>query len=369
MRILHIYKDYYPPIWGGVEITMNTLARGCRDAGHEVEILVANRRFRTVSETVEGIRVTKVADLGRLLSTPLAPTFPLWLRRRKADILHFHLPLPTSVISHQIIRPPGKVVAHYHSDIVRQKAFMRYYRASLYRFLERADAIIATSPHYLESSPALQAFKEKVTVIPLSVDPERLEGDGEVDRAAERLHLRYGERPVILFVGVLRYYKGVKYLIEAMKGVPANLLIVGNGPRFRELVRLRDSLDLRGNVFFMGSVPDVRPFYRAADIFCLPSVERSEAFGIVLLEAMASRLPLVTTDLHTGVTYVNRHGETGFAVPAREAGPLRNALLTLIADKELRERMGQAGYERRLAEFTREKMIQGVLDLYDRLSK
>jgi len=369
MRVLHIYKDYYPPVYGGVEVTINTLAHGTREAGGDVAVLIANRRLRNERTEVEGIPVIKVADLGRVLSAPLPPAFPLWLRRLGGGILHFHLPNPTSVVSYLLAAPAGKVVVHYHSDIVRQHGFEVFYRSTLYRFLERADAIIATSPNYVDSSPVLSRFKRKCRVIPLAVDCDYMEGDGEVAERAAVIRERYGERPIILFVGVLRYYKGVRYMIEAMVGVPANLLIVGNGPLFRPLVELRDRLGLRKNVFFMGHVPDVRPYYRAADLFCLPSTHRSEAFGVVLLEAMSCRLPLVTTDLPTGVSYVNREGVTGSRVPCRDPARMREALLRLVQDPALRRSMGEAGYRRVRTEFSRRRMIESVLDLYRELGE
>jgi len=367
MRILHIYKDYYPPTYGGVEVTIHTLAHGTKDAGGEVTVLIANRRFRNEKVEIQGIPVVKVADLGRVLSAPLPPAFPLWLRRLGGGILHFHLPNPTAVGSYFVSGTKGKVVAHYHSDIVRQHGLERFYHSTLMRFLDRADAIIATSPNYVETSPILREFREKCRVIPLAADESVLRSDEKVEERAKVIRERYGERPVVLFVGVLRYYKGIRYLIEAMRGVPANLLIVGNGPLFRELVDLRDRLGLRKNVFFMGHVPDIRPYYRAADLFCLPSTHRSEAFGVVLLEAMLHGLPLVTTDLPTGVCFVNQANLTGLQVPVGDSDRLREALGELVADPARREEMGEAGRKRVREVFSREQMIGKVLDLYREL--
>jgi rhamnosyl/mannosyltransferase len=259
------------------------------------------------------------------------------------------------------------VVAHYHSDIVRQHGLERFYRSTLQRFLGRADAIIATSPNYIETSPILREFRDKCRVIPLAADESLMQADEKVEERAQVIRERYGERPIILFVGVLRYYKGIRYLIEAMPGVPANLLIVGNGPLFRDLVDLRDRLGLRKNVFFMGHVPDIRPYYRAADLFCLPSTHRSEAFGVVLLEAMMHGLPLVTTDLPTGVSYVNQADVTGLQVPIRNPEKLRQALGELVSDPAKREEMGEAGRKRVREVFSREQMIAKVLDLYREL--
>jgi len=363
VRIVHVYKDYYPPVTGGVEISIHRLVEGCRDVCGGLSVLVVGRQLLTTRSEVEGIPVTRVGEWGRLLSTPLAPTFPLWLRRTRADLLHYHLPHPTAVMSHLIARPRGKVIVHYHSDIVRQAKVMPFYRPFLFRFLRRCDRIIVTSPNYLETSPVLPHFREKCRVVPLGVPINRFLPTSEVEDQAQIIRRRYGMK-LVLFVGILRYYKGVRYLIEAMRKVPGTLLIVGDGPLLGDLMKQAARLPYSNRIHFLGQVEDVAPYYYASDVFCLPSIYRSEAFGIVLVEAAAAGLPLVSTEIGTGTTFVNQNEDTGLVVPPADPDALANALTRLLESTELRVRYGTAAQYRARAMFTQECMVRGVLSVY-----
>ncbi|MFH1739322.1 MAG: glycosyltransferase [bacterium] len=364
MQVVHIYKDSYPPITGGVEISMHRLVDGCRDVCGGLSVLVAGRRWLTERSEIEGIPVVRVGEWGRFLSNPIAPTFPLWLARTSADILHYHLPHPTAVISHLLARPRGKVVVHYHSDIVRQAKIMPFYRPLLYRFLRSSDRIIATSPNYLETSPVLRHFREKCRVVPLGVPLNRFVPTQEVEDSAQVIRRRYGMR-LILFVGILRYYKGVQYLLDAMRHVDGTLLVIGDGPRLGSLMKQASELPYGNRIHFLGQVEDVVPYYFASDIFCLPSVFRSEAFGIVLIEAAAAGLPLVSTEIGTGTSYINLHEKTGLVVPPADPASLGQALSKLLDDTELRLQYGVAAQHRARSEFSQERMVQGVLSVYE----
>ena len=366
MRVLHIYKDFYPPTVGGIETHMHTLIQEIRDSCESVEVLISNRSPRSETVEVEGIAVHKVADFGRMLSTPLSPLFPLRLARHKADIYHYHLPNPTAEVSHLLARPRGKVVATYHSDVVRQAKSYRLYAPVQRRFLSHVDRIIATSPNYLESSAMLQRFRDRCEVIPYGIALAHYQATAEVCAHAETLRERYPGRRV-LFVGRLCYYKGLEVLLEAMAEIDAHLLVVGSGPLTRHFLDLHPGLPHRRRVHFIGQVDSVVPYYHAADVFCLPSIYRSEAFGLVQLEAGACGLPLVSTDLATGVPYVNRHGETGFVVPVGNAAALASALSRLLSDEALRRKLGAAARRRVESEFSSRTMGERVLDLYRRV--
>jgi glycosyltransferase involved in cell wall biosynthesis len=226
------------------------------------------------------------------------------------------------------------------------------------------DRIIATSHNYIDSSPYLRTLRSKCTVIPLGIDlapflePDMAEVGG--------LRERYGS-PLLLFVGKLRYYKGLHYLLEAMTDVSAKLLVVGSGPMETYWRKLAASLHLEEKVVFAGEVrdEDLPALYRAADIFVLPASERSEAFGLVQVEAMASGKPVVSTELGTGTSFVNLHNETGLIVPARDPLALRDALVKLLGNEALRLAMGRAGRERALREFSLETMVKRVERLYE----
>ena len=364
MRVLHIYKDYYP-VLGGIENHVRLLAEEEARRGLEVTVLVTSPTPRTVVEEANGVRIIKAARLATVASTPLSLGLFLWVRRLQADIAHLHFPYPPGEVANLLLGQAPHTVITYHSDVVRQKWLLRLYRPLLWRVLCQADRIIATSPLYIESSPFLRAWREKCVVIPLGIDLTPFQRVDE--RRARQLRRRYGGEkcPLILFVGKLRYYKGLQYLIEAMKTVEARLLVAGTGPMEGTWRRLTEREGLAGKVLFLGQVPDdeLPPLYRACDLFVLPASERSEAFGAVLLEAMASGLPVVSTELGTGTSYVNRDGETGLVVPPRDPQALAQALRTLLADGELRRQMGERGREwaRR---FSKEGMAQAVIRLY-----
>jgi len=228
--------------------------------------------------------------------------------------------------------------------------------------LQRADALIATSPAYLKSSTILGRFSTRAEVIPLSVDPRRFVAD-ERDLAAPR---RRWPEPLVLFVGRFRSYKGLPTLLQAMVGLDAHLLLVGRGPVEAALRVQAARLGIDDRVTFLGNVSDreLPSYYAASDVFVLPSIQRSEAFGIVLLEAMAAGRPVISTELGTGTSWVNQHGKTGLVVPPADPSALRDALRTLLADHELAERLGQAGRERVQTEFSEDRMLESVEEAY-----
>ncbi|MBE7559879.1 glycosyltransferase [bacterium] len=366
MRILHIYKDFYPPTVGGIETHMYTLIQATRDYCDSIRVLISNRNWKNETVEVEGIEVHKVADLGRFMSAPLSPGFPLALRRYHVDILHYHAPIPTAEVAHLLARPPGRVIVSYHSDVVRQARSYRLYAPIQRRFLASADRIIATSPNYLASSPMLRRFADRCEVISPGIDLSHFERTEQVREASQRIAERYPGRRV-LFVGRLCYYKGLSVLLSAMERVEGHLLVVGGGPMQTEYLKLHRTLPHRERVHFIGQVDSVVPYYYAADVFCLPSTHRSESFGIVQLEAGACGLPVVSTALDTGVPYVNRHGETGLIVPVGDSVALAEALNVLLADEATRRRMGESARRRVHAEFSARVMGDQVLDLYRRV--
>jgi rhamnosyl/mannosyltransferase len=254
------------------------------------------------------------------------------------------------------------MVATYHSDVVRQRLLGRIWAPGLRRLLRRADRVLATSPNYVESSPFLRAVREKVDVVPPGIDPGPF---GGVDRAAARR--RYGERPTLVFVGRLVYYKGLDVLLAALGQVPeAQLLVSGSGPMGERWRAAAEAAGTAGQVRWLGKVPDegLPELLAAGDVFVLPAVARSEAFGIVLLQAMAAGLPVVTTELGTGTSWVTQHGRTGLVVPPGDAAALGEAVAALLADPERRAAMGAAGRLRVEAEFTEARMVERVMRVY-----
>ncbi len=369
MRVLYLYKDYFP-ILGGIENHVKLLAEGLRLHGVETEVIVTNTTNRTVDETIGGVPVHKMARQINVSSAPVSlPFFPA-VRRLEAgvDIAHLHMPYPPGELAQLLLGRSRRLVATYHSDIVRQRVLGALYRPFLWQVLRRADLIAVSNPIYIQDSPFLRRHVEKCRVIHFGVDLDRFAPSPAVLEEAARWQARYAGRPLILFVGRLRHYKGIDVLLEAMRQVEnAHALIVGIGPMEESWRAQTQSAGVSDRVTFLGEVPDagVLALYHAASLFVLPSTNRAETLGIVQLEAMACGLPLICTELGTGTSYVNQHGTTGFVVAPNDAPALAAAINTLLASPELRRAMGAAGTRRVHTEFSIDAMLRRTLDFYE----
>lgn len=364
MNLLQVNKLYYPEV-GGVEQVVQDIAEAF-SGSHTSRVLAARPQGLGRHERHNGVEVVKSSSLGVAMSLPIAPTFPIRLQSaaRSADIVHHHLPNPLSTVS-QLAATTGDtpVVATYHSDIVRQSNALRVYRPVLDRFLSRVDRIVVTSERLMRNSDVVSKFSEKCEVVPLSVDLGAID-----DEKSVRPDVDTGD-PIVLFAGRLNYYKGVEYLVDAMTDVDATLLVVGDGERRAALERRARTHDVHDRVHFLGHLPEpqLAGAYRAADVFALPSVEPSEAFGIVQLEAMARSTPVVNTSLPTGVPWVSQDGETGLTVPPRDSTALADAISTLLDDDERRREYAERARKRVEREFTEEKMIDHMERIYEDL--
>jgi rhamnosyl/mannosyltransferase len=368
MRILHIYKDYFP-VLGGIENHVKVLAEAQAARGHDVTVLVAHPEPCTTIETVNGVRLIRAARWGIVASTPISPALFRWTARLEADITHLHFPHPPGEVAHLFFGRARHMVITYHSDIVRQRTLHTVYRPLLWRVLQRADRLIATSPLYIESSPYLHRFREKCVVVPLGTDLERFDQvDAErVEALRHRLLPQLSSQRVLLFVGRLRYYKGLYDLLHALTEIPdAHLLVVGDGPMREPWGQLAHDLKLAGRVTFAGQVndADLPACYKLGDIFVLPANARAEAFGTVIIEAMAAGLPVVSTEVGSGTSWVNLHDVTGLIVPSRNAKALAQAANRLLSDPARRAEMGRAARQRAQAEFSQETMVARVEQVY-----
>lgn len=357
MNILHIYKDYFP-VLGGIENHIRVLAEAQAAAGHRVTVLVCDPGPRTRSEELAGVRVIKAGRLKTVASMPISFSQPWLVARQRADIVHVHSPYPLGEVSAALFRRGAGLVITHHSDVVRQQGWLRLYGPLLRLILRRADRIIATSPRYIATSPWLQPVSDRCTVVPLGVDIGRFAPPSQP----------FAGPPTLLFAGKLRYYKGLDTLLRALVGLPGvHLNVVGDGPMRGPWSALAQELGIAERVHFLGEVEDAAlpTLYHQAHIFVLPANARAEAFGTVLLEAMASGLPCVTTEVGTGTSWVVQDGVTGRVVPPQDPSALASALRELLADEELRGRLGRAGRARVLAEFDQEKMVERVMGVYE----
>lgn len=371
MRVVHVYKNYYPTI-GGIENHLRLLAEEQVRRGLDVTVMAASPGRRGAERVVNGVRLVLVPRLFTLRSTPICPTFPVRLRRERPDLVHLHFPYPPGEVARLTLGGLTPTVVTYHCDIVRQRHLLRLYEPLLKRVLQRADRIVVTSPPYLRTSPYLPAVTAKCSVVPLGIDVGRFASNGNGNGNGHVGHLRrlWGipeEAFVVGFVGRMRYYKGLDHLVRAIARVPAaRLLLVGDGPLRRGLQRLTASVGVSGRVTFAGDVSDadLPAYYRAADLFVLPSTGRAEAFGTSLVEAMAAGLPVISTEVASGTSWVNESGTTGLVVPPGDATELAAAIDRLRQDPALRSRMGAAARRRAAASFTLASMVDGVEAVY-----
>lgn len=372
MRVSLVNKYYFPPHLGGIEVYLQMLAEGIAACpGHSVKAIVSNEAPTTIREVIGGVEVLRLSRSFAAASTPVALGMSSAIRAaatgtERSDLFHLQFPYPWGDWAWQRAGSPGPMVLTYHSDIVRQRVMGALYRPVQARLLARADRIIVASPPMIENSPFLRPHAGKCRVVPFGIHVERYAPTPEHVARADALRARH-DRPLVLFVGRFIYYKGVDVLVRAMADVDADCVLVGAGPLEGELRELATALGISERISFVPPVSDeeLAAYFRAADVFCLPSVARSEAFGIVQLEAHASGTPVVCTDLPTGVPWVNVDGETGLVVPVGDAGALASALRRLIADDDLRARMGQRARERVLAEFTVDRMVESTLAVYE----
>lgn len=383
MKILYIYKDYYP-VLGGIENYTRHLAEEMRRRGHEVEVLVTSLDRKTRRETLNGVPVLKTSRWLNLSSAPVSPRLAweywrrLFSKKHRPDVVHLQTPYPPGELAWLIGsffprfgRKGPATLLTYHSDIIKQKRLLTFYAPFLRMILRRVKLILPTSPNYIESSPFLRPLRAKCEVLPLGIGLDRFLIPPEKNPAL-LAEIRAKPGPLLLFTGRLRYYKGLQFLIEALPAIQADtrLVIVGIGPQEAILRDLTARLGLDERVIFAGEVSDeeLPAYYQAADVFVLPACERSEAFGLVQLEAMAAGKPVVSTELGTGTSYVNRDGETGLVVRPSDPAALAEAVNKLLAAPELRAEMGRRGQARARAEFSLERMAGRLEEIYIRLS-
>ncbi|MGE5601772.1 MAG: glycosyltransferase [Nitrososphaerales archaeon] len=366
MEILHIYKDY-PPILGGIENHVKLLGEGQARRGHQVTVLVTNPAgLRSIETTENGVRVIRAGRFATVASTPLSLALPWRLLRERPDIVHLHFPYPVGETSQWLLHRGKGTILTYHSDVVRQASILRFYRPVMERVLHNVQAIIVTSPP-MRKSLYLARHQAKLRLIPFGI-PVATFRDAESRKPVPSTHASPDTASfTLLFVGRLRYYKGLDTLIRALPQIPARLRVVGIGPMAAEWKALAQELGVAQRIEWLGEASDeeLPGLYHAADLFVLPASHSSEAFGLVQVEAMAAGLPVVCTELGTGTTYVNVDGLTGLVVPPRDPEALAGAINALIADPARRGAMGRAAQARAEREFDLDVMVDRVLALYD----
>lgn len=369
MRVLHVYRTYFPDTQGGLEEAIRQICASTREHGVESRVFMLSRnpdppivklpeaqvhRFPLNFEIAScGFSLTSVRAFSRLVA---------W-----ADVIHYHFPWPFADLLHLLTKVKKPALLTYHSDVVRQRGLLRFYRPFMKYFLSKVQRIVATSPNYLATSPVLNQIRDRVSVIPIGLNQDSYPTVSKIE--LDNLRQQVGSN-FFLFVGVLRYYKGLHILLKAAKNADFKVVIVGAGPIEAELKEQAETLGL-DNVKFLGFVSDETKvaLYHLARTVVFPSHLRAEAFGVTLVEGAMFSKPLISTELGTGMSYINIHNETGLVVPPSNPGALRQAMDLLHNDDELVRRMGKSAYNRYRKLFTGEHMGKQYYQVYTELAE
>jgi rhamnosyl/mannosyltransferase len=364
IKVLHFFKTYYPDTMGGIEQVIFQIAEGGFRHGFESEVLSLSRQGAARNEVV-GRHVSHCSKLDfQLASTG----FSLSVYKdfvglaKQFDVIHYHFPWPLMDVVHFASRINKPTVVSYHSDIIKQKMLLKLYQPLMERFLSSVDRIVASSPNYAQSSPVLNRFKNKVRIIPYGLDR------GTYPKpSAEKLNYwcRLVGSRFFLFVGALRYYKGLDYLLTAAQATNLPVVILGGGYLEGALKAQALQLGLT-NVHFVGSLPDddKAALLELCYAFVFPSHLRSESFGISLLESAMFGKPMISCEIGTGTTFINIAGETGLVVPPCDSGALGQAMLSLWQNPETAYMMGKNALRRYEELFSADVMAECYAKLY-----
>ena len=367
MRILHFYKTYYPDSVGGIEQVINQLARAAVKLGVNTEVLSLSTEPVASTIEVDGHCVHRVQRSFQIASTGFSlSAFSRFVQLTKGvDLIHYHYPWPFMDLIHFAARVKIPTVVTYHSDIIRQKKLLKLYGPLKNWFLSSVDRIVATSPNYLETSPVLAQYRNKTVVIPIGLDKSTY------PVASSELLAKWRERVgprFFLFVGMLRYYKGLHILLDALKGTNYPVVIVGSGPIETELKAQAIRMGLQ-HIYFTGMLPDEdkAALLELCYAVVFPSNMRSEAFGISLLEGAMYGKPMISSEIGTVTSFINIDQETGLVVKPSDPIAFRGAMQYLWENPLVAEKMGVEAAKRYLALFTADKMATSYTELYKSL--
>ena len=367
IKVLHFFKTYYPETMGGIEQVIFQIAQGGEKHGFSSEVLYLSERGAARNETV-GNHLTHRSKLDLHVASTgfsLSAFRDFSELAKEADVVHYHFPWPYMDIAHFASCHGKPSVVSYHSDIVKQKTLLKLYKPLMNRFLSSVDCIVASSPNYAHSSSVLTQFKDKVEIIPYGLDRATYPAVDEQKLAYWRN--KVGEK-FFLFVGALRYYKGLDYLLQAASTTQLPVVILGTGHLEKELKEQALRLGL-SNVYFLGGLEDVdkAALLTLCHAFVFPSHLRSESFGISLLEASMYGKPMISCEIGSGTTYINIANETGLVVPPRDSAALAQAMTVLWQNDEMAAAMGQSAMRRYENVFSAETMVKAYAAIYENL--
>jgi glycosyltransferase involved in cell wall biosynthesis len=368
MRVLHAYKAYFPELTGGIPEAISILSRSMGPAIKSSVITCYRESRLSRCRIVDDVPVERVRALGELSSMPLAPTFPVALRRavQDFDVIVAHLPFPLIDLGIALGLPARvALVVHWHSEIHGRRVITPFLAPIIRNTVRRADSVVVSDASAITNSRLLSTYKEKCSIVPFGIDVEYWQ-HLDIQQRAEVASLQRKYPRLIVATGRLVGYKGFEILIRAMREIDAVLLIIGDGALRSNLENLAKQLGVTERVRLVGFVPreQLKIYLRAAQVFAFPSITASETFGIAQLEAMASGLPIVNTALPTGVPRVARHGVEAITVRPNDPLALRSAIQQLLDDHLLASRFGCAGTARARCQYSLERFVSNMADLY-----
>jgi len=366
MKVLHVYRTYFPDSQGGLEEVIRQICLNTRDLGVESRVFTLSPDPRPRTIDAEEGEVVRVKQSFEIASCGFCFGGLAEFRRQVAwaDIVHYHFPWPYADVMHAIAGHPHPAVLTYHSDIVRQKLLSWFYRPLMHHFLGSVDRIIATSPNYFATSDVLARFSDKVEIVPIGIDRRSYPVLEEGDETLRRVEAQYG-RDFYLFVGVLRYYKGLHILLNAMRDSSYRVVIVGSGPVESELREQARRLGLE-NLVFAGYVEDEvkMALFHLCRAVVFPSYLRSEAFGVTLLEGAMCAKPLISAEVGSGTSHINIHQQTGLVVTPGCPESLREAMDFLDRNPGRAAEMGRCAKQRYEELFTGVTMGERYASVY-----
>jgi len=367
MKVLHIYKSFYPETRGGVEEAILQIISATSKYGIRSDVLTTNKKHQKITYFYKDIKVISVPSIIEFASTPISLSLVYSFRKimNQYDIIHYHFPFPMCDILNLFCKK--KTVITYHSDIIRQKKILRFYEPFMHRFLTKVDCIAATSINYINSSKTLGIYSSKTVNIPLGLSDVSCDSiNNDQVRNWKKI---YGKK-FFLFVGVLRYYKGLNYLLRAIENTNFPLVIAGSGEMDKDLRKYVEEKNIK-DIFFTGYISDEEKhsLISSCYAFVFPSHLRSEAFGLSLIEALIHGKPIISCEIGTGTSFVNKNGLTGLVVPPKDVKALNAAMKILWSDSKLVSKFGKAARERYEKKFESLHMALGYYNLYSKLLK
>ncbi len=373
MRVLQLAK-YFPPFYGGIEVTTQDISESLLKRSVHCDVLCSSHSPKSYGiENWQGYTVYRSRTLGTFASTAISRDYLHKFKQivENYDILHIHFPNPLAHLAVSLAKPLQKIVVHWHSDILKASFMKKLYQPFQSQFLKKADIILATSPNYITHSQVLRPYSHKCKVLPSPINIEKLKSDKKV---VEKIKNTYNGKKLVFSLGRFVPYKGFKYLIEAAKYLCNDTLIIigGTGELESKMNRLIQNNNLTEKVKLLGRIDDkdLGSYFDACDIFCLPSISKAEAFGLVQLEAMAFKKPIISTNIKgSGVSWVNQHNRTGLIVPPKNSKAIAEAIEKLSKDPVTYRALAEGARQRLEEEFTVSIMSDSLIEIYSKILK